>query len=65
MMNREKCMEKVAALDATMAKLNEQFDNETDQKKRNELTEEIMSVARQTNHWLKLAGEPESEMYYL
>ena len=60
---KEKARAKVNELDKRMAELNTLYENETDPEKKDELAEEILSVAAQTNKFLRMAGASEQEMY--
>jgi len=60
---KEKARAKVNELDKRMAELNTLFENETDSEKKDELAKEILSVAAQTNKFLRMAGAGEQEMY--
>ena len=60
---KEKARAKVKELDARMAELNALYDNETDPEKKDELGNEILNVAAQTNKFVKMAGADEQEMY--
>ena len=60
---KEKARAKVKELDARMAELNSLYDNESDSKKQKEIAKEILSVAAQTNKFLRMAGADEQEMY--
>ena len=60
---KEKARAKVKELDARMAELNAEYDNESDPKKQKEIAKEIYSVAAQTNKFLRMAGADEQEMY--
>ena len=60
---KEKARAKVKELDARMAELNALYDNESDPEKQKEIAKEILSVAAQTNKFLRMAGADEQEMY--
>ena len=60
---KEKARAKVKELDARMAELNSLYENENDPKKQKEIAKEILSVAAQTNKFLRMAGADEQEMY--
>ena len=60
---KEKARAKVKELDARMAELNSLYENESDPKKQKEIAKEILSVAVQTNKFLRMAGADEKEMY--
>ena len=60
---KEKARAKVNELDKRMAELKTLYENETDPEKKDELGNEILNVAAQTNKFLKMAGADEQEMY--
>ena len=60
---KEKARAKVKELDARMAELNSLYENESDPKKQKAIAKEILSVAVQTNKFLRMAGADEKEMY--
>jgi hypothetical protein len=60
---KEKARAKVKELDARMAELNSLYENESDPEKQKEIAKEILSVAAQTNKFLRMAGADEKEMY--
>jgi len=60
---KEKARAKVKELDARMAELNSLYENESDPEKQKEIAKEILSVAAQTNKFLRMAGADEQEMY--
>jgi hypothetical protein len=60
---KEKARAKVKELDARMAELNALYENESDPEKQKEIAKEILSVAAQTNKFLRMAGADEKEMY--
>lgn len=60
---KEKARAKVNELDKRMAELNTLYENETDPEKKDELAKEILSVAAQTNKFLRMVGTSEQEMY--
>ena len=63
MILKEKARAKVKELDARMAELNSLYENESDPEKQKEIAKEILSVAAQTNKFLRMAGADEQEMY--
>jgi len=60
---KEKARAKVNELDKRMAELKTLYENETDPEKKDELGNEILNVAAQTNKFLRMAGASEQEMY--
>ena len=60
---KEKARAKVKELDARMAELNSLYENESNPEKQKEIAKEILSVAAQTNKFLRMAGADEQEMY--
>ena len=60
---KEKARAKVKELDARMAELNALYENESDPEKQKEIAKEILSLAAQTNKFLRMAGADEKEMY--
>lgn len=60
---KEKARAKVKELDARMGELNSLYENESDPEKQKEIAKEILSVAAQTNKFLRMAGADEQEMY--
>ena len=60
---KEKARAKVKELDARMAELNSLYENESNPEKQKEIAKEILSVAAQTNKFLRMAGADEKEMY--
>ena len=60
---KEKARAKVKELDARMAELNSLYENESNPEKQKEIAKDILSVAAQTNKFLRMAGADEQEMY--
>ena len=60
---KEKARAKVKELDARMAELNALYENESNPEKQKEIAKEILSVAAQTNKFLRMAGADEQDMY--
>ncbi len=60
---KEKARAKVKELDSRMAELNSLYENESNPEKQKEIAKEILSVAVQTNKFLRMAGADEQEMY--
>ena len=60
---KEKARAKVKELDQRMAELNAMYEKETDPEKERILRKEILSIAANTNMYLRMPGAAEQEMY--